>query len=68
MKNNLDPFTSVKAWKRKTGKWITLPKSLHSGFKSGALDGFGVISTSSSAEQYARFKPSGAKIRITYVK
>lgn len=66
--NSLSTFTSVYNWKRGTGKWITLPKSLYAGFKSGTYKGIGVKSTNNSTSQYAIFKASGAKIRITYVK
>ena len=68
MVDNLSTFTSVKNWKRNTGKWITLPSNLYNGFKNGNYAGVGVKPTTSYAEQYARFNASGAKIRITYVK
>ena len=66
--SNLTSRVSVKGWKRNSGKWVTLPKSLYNGFKNGTYKGVGVISTNSTAQQYARFNGSGAKIRITYVK
>lgn len=68
MASNLTAFTSIYGWKAGQGKWITLPSTYHAGFKSGQYAGVGVIPTSGSAEQYARFNPSGAKIRITYTK
>ena len=67
MANNLTAFTSVYGWKSGQARWVTLPASLHAGFKSGAIAGVGVIPTSASSVQYARFSPS-AQIRITYTK
>ena len=66
--NSLTSRVTVRGWKRNTGKWITLPKSLYNGFRNGTYQGVGVISTNSTAQQYARFNGSGAKIRVTYVK
>lgn len=68
MATNLSAFTSIYGWKAGTSKWITLPASLYAGFKSGQYAGVGVIPTSGSVEQYARFAPTGAQIRITYTK
>ncbi|WP_087485566.1 carbohydrate binding domain-containing protein [Brachybacterium massiliense] len=66
--NSLTSRVTVRGWKRNTGRWITLPSSLHNGFRNGSLQGIGVISTNSTAQQYARFNGSGAKIRITFRK
>lgn len=68
MANTLSTFTSVYGWKAGQGKWITLPSNLYAGFKSGAYAGIGVRPTSTSSAQYARFAPTGAKLKITFVK
>lgn len=68
MANNLTAFTTINGWKRNTGRWITIPSSYYNGFKSGSYSGVGVIPSSNSATQFARFNPTGAKIRITYTK
>lgn len=68
MRDNLTNFQQIKGWKRNTGKWITIPKAYHNGFKNGTYVGVGVKPTTSYAEQYARFNASGARVRITYVK
>lgn len=67
MRDTLTSRVTVNSWKRGTAKWITLPSSVHAGFRSGAIDGIGVISTSTSSTQYARFAVT-AQIEITYVK
>lgn len=68
MKDNLNTIGTITGWKRNTGKWINVNSSYFNGFKSGTIAGIGVKPTNTFAEQYARFNPSGAKIRITYVK
>lgn len=68
MASNLTAFTTINGWKRNTGRWITIPSSYYNGFKSGSYAGVGVIPSSDSATQFARFDPTGAKIRITYTK
>ena len=66
-KTSLSAVTSVYGWKPGTGRWITLPASTYSGFKSGAYTGVGFKPTSQDLSQYARFN-AAAQLRITYRK
>lgn len=56
--------------KRPEGRWITLPSSVHAGFKSGSLRGvsFYPPSGSTSTEYYGIFTGNKTKLRITYDK
>ncbi len=55
---------------RGSGLWITLPSSVHAGFKSGSLRGISFYppSGSTSSEYYGLFTGKKAKLRITYEK
>lgn len=56
--------------KRPEGRWITLPSSVHAGFKSGSLRGISFYppSGSTSTEYYGIFTGNKTKLRITYEK
>ncbi|WP_346922890.1 hypothetical protein [Glutamicibacter creatinolyticus] len=56
--------------KRGDGQWITLPSSVHAGFKSGSLRGISFYPPggSTSTEYYGLFSGSKTKLRITYEK
>jgi|GEM_PF-2714657 len=56
--------------KRPEGRWITLPSSVHAGFKSGALRGVSFLppNGSTSTEYYGIFTGNKTKLRITYEK
>lgn len=64
--------TDVKRQKMKRGQgmWITLPSSVHAGFKSGNLRGISFYPPggSSSAEYYGLFIGNKTKLRLTYTK
>lgn len=68
MATSLKAFTSIYGYKQGPGRWFNVPSNLWAGFKSGAVDGTGVIPTSSSTVQYARFAGTGAKIQVSYRK
>jgi len=50
---------------RGEGKWVTLPSSFHTAFKSGGARGIGVQTTSTSQSNYARLLKAAA-LEITY--
>lgn len=56
--------------KKPEGRWITLPSSVHAGFKSGDTKGISFLppSSSTSSEYYGLFKGNRTKLRITYTK
>lgn len=56
--------------KRNDGRWITLPSSVHAGFKSGSLRGISLYPPggSTSTEYYGLFFGNKTKLRITYEK
>lgn len=56
--------------KRPEGRWITLPSSVHAGFKSGDTKGISFYPPggSTSTEYYGLFTGSRTKLRITYTK
>jgi len=56
--------------KRNDGRWITLPFSVHAGFKSGSLRGISLYPPggSTSTEYYGLFFGNKTKLRITYEK
>ncbi|MGP5381647.1 hypothetical protein ACTXL8_05605 [Glutamicibacter arilaitensis] len=56
--------------KRPEGRWITLPSSVHNGFKNGDLTGISFYPPggSSSTEYYGLFTGNKTKLRVTYVK
>lgn len=56
--------------KRPEGRWITLPSSVHAGFKSGSLRGISMYppSASTSTEYYGIFTGNKTKFRFTYTK
>lgn len=56
--------------KRPEGRWITLPSSVHNGFKLGNLTGISFYPPggSTSTEYYGLFTGNKTKLRITYTK
>lgn len=56
--------------KRPEGRWITLPSSVHAGFKSGSLRGISFYppSGSTSTEYYGIFTGNKTRLRVTYTK
>lgn len=56
--------------KKPEGRWITLPSSVHAGFKSGDTRGITFLppSSSTSSNYYGLFTGSKTKLRITYTK
>lgn len=56
--------------KRPEGRWITLPSSVHAGFKSGALRGVSFLppNGSTSTEYYGIFTGNKTRLRVTYEK
>ncbi|WP_461634950.1 zinc ribbon domain-containing protein [Glutamicibacter soli] len=56
--------------KKPEGRWITLPSSVHAGFKNGNTKGISFLpaSSSTSSEYYGLFKGNKTKLRITYTK
>jgi len=50
------------------GRWITLPSSVHAGFKSGSLRGIQTYINSNSLTYYGYLTGSKSKLRITYAK
>lgn len=58
------------AMKKPEGRWITLPSSVHAGFKSGSLRGISLLppSSSTSSQYYGYLVGSKTKLRITYTK
>ncbi|WP_120991694.1 hypothetical protein [Arthrobacter sp. AG1021] len=56
--------------KKPEGRWITLPSSVHAGFKSGNTKGISFLppSSSTSSEYYGLFTGNKTKLRITYTK
>lgn len=60
-------------WKRGEGRWVTLPKEWHAGFKSGAYRGISLGgNTSTSPSFYGKFygyaTARGPQLRVTYTK
>lgn len=56
------------AFKKPEGRWVTLPSSVHAGFKSGSLRGIQAYINTTSLSYYGYFTGSKSKLRITYVK
>lgn len=63
----------VSGWKRGEGRWVTLPREWHAGFKSGANRGVSLGgNTGDSPLFYAKFygyaTPRGPRMRVSYTK
>lgn len=58
------------ALKKPEGRWITLPSSMHAGFKSGTYRGISLLppGSSTSSTYYGYLTWSKSKLRITYKK
>lgn len=71
-KGHTGPVVTSANWPRNAGRWVTLPASMHDGFKAGTYKGIGVQTSNTSLTYYGRFagNPSDAarkaKIEIQY--
>ena len=73
-KGHTGPVVTSAGWPRNAGRWVTLPASMHDGFKAGTYKGIGVQTSNTSLTYYGRFagNPSDparkAKIEIQFRK
>ena len=64
---SLTTVMSSSSWPRDSGRWVTLPSSVHAGIIAGTIKGFGVGPAGTTNQlYYGRFNKAGAKVEITY--